>query len=111
MLIQNKTNENKFYKGKKVEKGGVSMAAQEDTRTRRWFFERLAENFRTREAFAAWLWGYVPVFGGASLWSAIVFVMIFHFVKECVEQFAQSHATYAHNRTLSRAAEELRRRY
>ena len=75
----------------------------------RWFFERLSDNFRSRQALQSWLWGYVPVVGGTSLWSAIVFLMIGHFLKDCVEQFAQSHACDAHDRELRQLARKLKR--
>jgi len=52
----------------------------------------------------------VPVVGGASAWGCIVFLMIAHFLTSCVEQFAQSQATYAHNLRLLAEAEKLRRR-
>jgi hypothetical protein len=74
----------------------------------RWFFERLADNFRSRKAVQQWLWGYVPVVGGTSFWSTIVFLMIGHFLKDCVEQFARSHASDAHDRELTRLAQDLK---
>ena len=77
----------------------------------RWFYQRLADNFRSWEGASKWVWGYVPVVGGTSLWSTVVFLMIGHFIKECVEQFAQSHAAYAHDRQLTAMAEEMKRQY
>jgi cell shape-determining protein MreC len=53
------------------------------------------------------VWGYVPVVGGASAWHSLVFAMIMHFVASCVEQFAQSQATYEHNRALLAEARRL----
>ena len=60
----------------------------------------MADNFRSLGAFKAWVWSYVPVVGGASAWSTIVFLMVMHFVASCVEQFAQSQASYEHNKEL-----------
>ncbi len=60
----------------------------------------MADNFRSVGAFKAWVWSYVPVVGGASAWSTIVFLMVMHFVASCVEQFAQSQASYEHNKEL-----------
>ena len=60
----------------------------------------MADNFRSMGAFKAWVWSYVPVVGGASAWSTIVFLMVMHFVASCVEQFAQSQASYEHNKEL-----------
>ena len=77
----------------------------------RWFYLRLADNFRSLEAFGQWLWSYVPVVGGTSLWSFIVFLMIFQFVKDCIEQFAQSQAAHAHNRRLLQLAQKKRQAY
>lgn len=76
----------------------------------RWFYYRLADNFRSSTALSKWAWSYVPVFGGTSLWSFIVFLMIFQFMKDCIEQFAQSHAAHAHNRRLLDEAEIRRRK-
>jgi len=76
----------------------------------RWFLGRLADNFKSARALRAFAWGYVPVVGGASAWGCIVFLMIAHFLTSCVEQFAQSQATYAHNLRLLAEAEKLRRR-
>ncbi len=66
----------------------------------RWFFERLADNFKSVDALRAWLWSYVPIVGGASAWPTLVFLMVMHFVVSCLEQFAQSQATYEHNRAI-----------
>ena len=56
-----------------------------------------------------WAWSYVPIVGETSLWNTVVFVMIGHFLKDCVEQFAQSHACDAHDRELRRLAQNLKR--
>lgn len=77
---------------------------------RRWFLGRLADNFKSVRALRRFAWGYVPVFGGASAWGCLVFIMIGHFLTSCVEQFAQSQATYAHNLRLLAEAEKLRHR-
>ena len=50
---------------------------------------RFTEHFRSAQAAKAWALGYVPLVGGGSLWSCIVLFMILHFLRECVEQFAQ----------------------
>ena len=76
---------------------------------RRWLLERMADNFRSIGAFKAWVWGYVPIVGGASAWSSIVFLMVMHFVASCVEQFAQSQASYEHNRELLAQALRLQK--
>ena len=76
---------------------------------RRWLLERMADNFRSLGAFKAWVWGYVPIVGGASAWSSIVFLMVMHFVASCVEQFAQSQASYEHNRELVAQALRLQK--
>ena len=75
---------------------------------RRWLYQRLADNFRSLEAFKAWAWGYVPVIGGTSLWSLIIFVAIAGFVKESIEQFARAHASKSHDRQLVKLASELK---
>ena len=56
---------------------------------RRVAYLRLTEHFRSAQAAKAWAIGYVPIVGGASLWSCIVLLMILHFLRECIEQFAQ----------------------
>ena len=48
---------------------------------------RFTDNFRTWKAARSWAWGYVPVVGGASLWSCVVLLMILQFLRECIEQF------------------------
>ena len=68
----------------------------------------MADNFRSVGAFKAWVWSYVPVVGGASAWSTIVFLMVMHFVASCVEQFAQSQASYEHNKELMQVLDILR---
>ena len=68
----------------------------------------MADNFRSVGAFRAWVWSYVPVVGGASAWSTIVFLMVAHFVASCVEQFAQSQASYEHNKELMQVPDTLR---
>ena len=77
----------------------------------RWIMERLADNFRSRGAFKAWVWSYVPVVGGASAWPSLVFLMVMHFVASCVEQFAQSQASYEHNRELMQEALRLQKQH
>lgn len=77
----------------------------------RWLLERLADNFRSVEAFRAWVWSYVPVVGGASAWATLVFLMVMHFVASCVEQFAQSQASYEHNRALLQEAQRLQKNH
>lgn len=49
----------------------------------------------------------MPVIGGTSLWSAIVFLAIGVFVKDSIEQFAQAHALKAHDRQLVKLASSL----
>ena len=51
---------------------------------------RFTDNFRSWKAAKLWAWGYLPVVGGASLWSCVVLLMILHFLRECIEQFAQA---------------------
>ena len=76
-------------------------------RPRRWALARLADNFRSLRAARAWAWGYVPLVGGASAWHSLVFLMIAHFVASCVEQFAQSQATFEHNAAILAEARRL----
>ena len=73
--------------------------------------EQLADNFRSIGAFKAWVWSYVPVVGGASAWPSLVFLMVMHFVASCVEQFAQSQASYEHNRELMQEAVRLQKQH
>jgi hypothetical protein len=77
----------------------------------RWIMERLADNFRSIGAFKAWVWSYVPVVGGASAWPSLVFLMVMHFVASCLEQFAQSQASYEHNRELMQEAVRLQKQH
>ncbi|KAK9917565.1 hypothetical protein WJX75_005821 [Coccomyxa subellipsoidea] len=86
---------------------GVARRQAATSLDRRWFWERLADNFRSVSAARAWLWSYVPIVGGASAWPSLVFLMVMHFVVSCLEQFAQSQATYEHNRAI---LSEARRR-
>ena len=59
-------------------------------------------------AFKQWVWGYLPVVGGTSLWSLIVFLAIGVFVKDSIEQFAQAHASKSHDRQLIKLASDLK---
>jgi hypothetical protein len=59
------------------------------------------------ESLQAWLLTYVPIWGGASLWNWIVFIMMAHFFKGCIEQFAQSQAVYEDGLVLEREVERL----
>ncbi|KAK9815151.1 hypothetical protein WJX73_008909 [Symbiochloris irregularis] len=77
----------------------------------RWFYLRLSDNFRSSEALGRWAWSFVPVFGGTSLWSFIVFMMVFQFLKDCIEQFAQSHMAHHHNLQLLKAANDRQKAY
>lgn len=72
---------------------------------------RLADNFRSFDAFGRWAWSFVPVAGGTSLWSFIVFLMVFQFLKDCIEQFAQSHMAHHHNMQLLKAARDKEKAY
>jgi hypothetical protein len=71
----------------------------------------LAQNFRSWQALKAWVWSYVPVVGGASAWPSLVFLMVMHFVASCVEQFAQSQASYEHNRLLVAEAQRRQKQH
>ncbi|KAK9829946.1 hypothetical protein WJX72_008802 [[Myrmecia] bisecta] len=72
----------------------------------RWFYQRVLDSIRSWATFKATLWSLVP-----SPWGFVVLVLMTHFLKDCVEQFAQSRATHEHNRALRQRLDELKRRY
>ena len=71
----------------------------------RWFFQRMLDSFRSWEAFSGWAYSQLP-----SAWNCVVFLMIGHFVKDCIEQFAQAHAHHEHDAQLRTEALRLKRR-
>lgn len=71
---------------------------------RRWFYRKLTESFSSRQAAQAWLYAQIP-----SLWSCVTLALIGHFLKECIENFAQSQASYEHDLQLRAKAHSLKR--
>ena len=71
----------------------------------RWFFQRMLDSFRSWEAFSGWAYSQLP-----SAWNCVVLLMIGHFVKDCIEQFAQAHAHHEHDAQLRTEAVRLKRR-
>lgn len=71
---------------------------------------KLLDHFKSVAGLKAWLWGYVPVFGGGSLKAFVMFLVLGQFLRTCIEQFAQSEAAYQDNLALRRFVAEARRR-
>ena len=55
------------------------------------------------EAAKAWLYSQTP-----SWWGLVMLLFIGHFVKDCIEQFAQSQASYEHDLQLRAKAQSLK---
>ena len=64
----------------------------------------MLDSFTSWGATKLWLQSQVP-----SLWGFIMLLFIGHFVKDCIEQFAQSQASYKHDIQLRAQARGLKR--
>ncbi len=64
----------------------------------------MLDSFTSWQSAHTWLRSQVP-----SLWGLVMLVFIGHFVKDCIEQFAQSQASYEHDLQLRAKAQSMKR--
>lgn len=70
----------------------------------RWFYQRMLDSFTSWQSAGIWLRSQTP-----SLWGLVMILFIGHFIKDCIEQFAQSQASYEHDLQLRARAQGLKR--
>ena len=71
---------------------------------RRWFYKKMLDSFTSWQSAGIWLRSQTP-----SLWGFVMILFIGHFIKDCIEQFAQSQASYEHDLQLRAKAQGLKR--
>ena len=70
----------------------------------RGFLRRLLDSLTSWKSARSWLHSQTP-----SWWGLVMLLFIGHFVKDCIEQFAQSQASYEHDLQLRAKAHSLKR--
>ena len=63
----------------------------------------MLDSFASWQSAGTWLQSQIP-----SLWGCVMLLFIGHFVKDCIEQFAQSQASYEHDLLLRAKAQRLK---
>lgn len=63
----------------------------------------MLDSLTSWESAKTWLHSQIP-----SWWGLIMLLFIGHFVKDCIEQFAQSQASYEHDLQLRAKAQSLK---
>ena len=63
----------------------------------------MLDSLTTWKSAKTWLHSQIP-----SWWGLVMLLFIGHFVKDCIEQFAQSQASYEHDLQLRAKAKRLK---